>query len=145
MRLFDRRVRHICSPHNTRSFLTAQNQPSRQHPLPTGPDVQHGCPPPIVDYGKYNIELNSMTINKIFPHYFAVAGMNDYIYLHDRRMMPAHNTQGGSSSQMETLKCIKRFSPTLDGYSRPNKHITACTFSDSNGYEVSIKVDSSES
>ncbi|KAG2210973.1 hypothetical protein INT47_000133 [Mucor saturninus] len=136
VRLFDLRVRHICSPHDARSFLTAQNIPSRQHPLPTGPDVQNGCPSPIVDYGKYNIELNSMTVNKIFPQYFAVAGMNDYIYLHDRRMMPARSPQGGSDSQMETLKCIKRFSPTLDGYSRPNKHITACTFSDSNGYEL---------
>lgn len=136
VRLFDLRVPHICSPHNVRSFLTAQNKPAQQFPLPEGPDIHHGCPPPIVNYSKYNIELNSMTINKIFPHYFAVAGMNDYIYLHDRRMLPAHNTQF-NNNQMDTLKCVKRFSPTLDGYSRPNKHITACTFSDSNGYEVS--------
>lgn len=89
-----------------------------------------------MDYSRYNTELNSMTINKLFPHYFAVAGMNDYIYLHDRRMMPSKYTEFGPNDPMNTLKCIKRFSPTLDGFSRPNKHITACKFSDSNGYEL---------
>ncbi|KAI9264648.1 WD40-repeat-containing domain protein [Helicostylum pulchrum] len=136
VRSFDLRVPHICSPHSVRSFLTARKKPARQFPIPEGHDIQHGCPNPILDYSRYNTELNSMTINKLFPHYFAVAGMNDYIYLHDRRMMPANYTQFGYNDPLDTLKCIKRFSPTLDGFSRPNKHITACKFSDSNGYEL---------
>jgi hypothetical protein len=89
-----------------------------------------------VDYGKYNIELNSMTINKLLPQYFAVAGMNDYIYLHDRRMMQSMSSSNNIDIATD-LKCVKRFSPRLDGFNRPNKHITACQFSDSNGYEVS--------
>lgn len=138
VRSFDLRVPHVCSPHSVRSFLTARKKPARQFPIPEGHNIHHGCPNPILDYSRYNTELNSMTINKLFPHYFAVAGMNDYIYLHDRRMMPANYKQFGYNDPLDTLKCIKRFSPTLDGFSRPNKHITACKFSDSNGYEVSL-------
>jgi hypothetical protein len=83
-----------------------------------------------------------LTINKLFPYYFAVAGMNDYIYLHDRRMtsaaasVSAASTKSNNSTMENTVKCIKRFSPTLDGISRPNKHITACKFSNANGQEV---------
>ncbi|KAK4518241.1 Transcription initiation factor TFIID subunit 9 [Mucor velutinosus] len=141
VRHFDRRTPHLCSPHNVRSFITAQSKPARQHPLPDSKDARRGCPSPIVNYGRYNIELNSMTISKLFPHYFAVAGMNDYIYLHDRRMTNSSNvsfsTSSSSSHQMmDKLKCIKRFSPTIDGLNRPDKHITACKFSDTNGYEL---------
>ncbi|GAN03239.1 hypothetical protein MAM1_0036d02691 [Mucor ambiguus] len=115
-------------------------KPARQHPLPNSKGVRHGCPSPIVNYGRYNIELNSMTVSKLFPHYFAVAGMNDYIYLHDRRMTQSNAASFSSSSSshqmMDKLKCIKRFSPTIDGLNRPDKHITACKFSDTNGYEL---------
>lgn len=135
MRHFDRRVPHICSPHSVRSFITAQSKPAKQHPLPRSDILRDGCPSPIVDYSKYNIELNSMTINKIFPHYFAIAGMNDYIYLHDRRMLPSRLSPS-SRNITESLKCVKRFSPSQDGVIRPNKHITACKFSNSNSYEV---------
>lgn len=127
-----------------RSFITAQSKPARQHPLPDSKDVRHGCPSPIVNYGRYNIELNSMAISRLFPHYFAVAGMNDYIYLHDRRMTNSgrssfsisSNTSNSSHHMMDKLKCIKRFSPTIDGLNRPDKHITACKFSDTNGHEL---------
>ncbi|OAC97683.1 hypothetical protein MUCCIDRAFT_116169 [Mucor lusitanicus CBS 277.49] len=139
VRHFDRRTPHRCSPHNVRSFITAQIKPARQHPLPDGKDIGHSCPNPIVNYGRYNIELNSMTISRLFPHYFAVAGMNDYIYLHDRRMTSSSSSSSSSSSRhhmMDKLKCIKRFSPTIDGLNRPDKHITACKFSDTNGYEL---------
>ncbi|KAL9546674.1 hypothetical protein MBANPS3_006542 [Mucor bainieri] len=84
-----------------------------------------------------------MTISRLFPHYFAVAGMNDYIYLHDRRMTHSNDSSFSISSSssshhnmMDKLKCIKRFSPTIDGLNRPDKHITACKFSDTNGYEL---------
>lgn len=144
MRQFDLREPHICTPHSVRSFLTAQLKPARQFPIPQGDDIHQGCSKPIVDYSKYNIELNTITINQIYPHYFAVAGMNDYIYMHDRRMpMPSTSTAATSAvaakpsttSMENILKCVKRFSPTLDGISRPNKHITACKFGE-NGQEV---------
>ncbi|CAO0794368.1 unnamed protein product [Mucor circinelloides] len=139
VRHFDRRTPHICSPHNVRSFITAQSKPARQHPLPDSKDAHRGCSNPIVDYGRYDIELNSMTISKLFPHYFAVAGMNDYIYLHDKRMTASNNSSfsvSSSNNMMDKLKCIKRFSPNIDGLNRPEKHITACKFSDTNGYEL---------
>lgn len=140
VRHFDRRTPHICSPHNVRSFITAQSKPARQHPLPECKNLRFGCSNPVVDYGQYNIELNSMTISKLFPHYFAVAGMNDYIYLHDSRMTSSGGSaafkNSSTSNKMEKLKCIKRFSPTIDGLNRPEKHITACKFSDTNGYEL---------
>lgn len=142
MRQFDRRVPHLCSPHNVRSFITAQNKPAIQYPLPKCHDLHYGCPRPIVDYSKYNIELNCMSINQLQPHYFAIAGMNDYIYLHDKRMLPSQNQHHSARKDaLESLKCVKRFSPSLDGINRSNKHITACRFSDANGYEVRLKLD----
>ncbi|CEP09880.1 hypothetical protein [Parasitella parasitica] len=135
IRIFD--LTHPEKQLDSISFITAQSKPARQHPLPEGKDVHFGCSNPIVDYGQYNIELNSMSISKLFPHYFAVAGMNDYIYLHDDRMTANGKAFNKSSSNvMERLKCIKRFSPTLDGINRLEKHITACKFSDTNGYEL---------
>jgi hypothetical protein len=117
-----------------RSFISGELKKAVQNPVPNCHDLHYGCPRPIVNYGKYKIELNCMTINQRQPHYFAIAGMNDYIYLHDRRMLPSHYTT--SKDALESLKCVKRFSHSLDGINRSNKHITACRFSDSNGYEV---------
>ncbi|KAI7907014.1 WD40-repeat-containing domain protein [Cokeromyces recurvatus] len=141
VRHFDRRVPHECSKHNIRSFIYAQSRPARQFPLPKGDNVLKGCPPPIVDYSKYNIELNSMSINKLFPHYFAVAGLNDYIYLHDRRMLGSSWSQqtvrtNNTTNVMGSLRCVKRFSHSVDGINRTSKHITACQFSRYNSSEL---------
>ncbi|CAO3657652.1 unnamed protein product [Mucor hiemalis] len=137
VRHFDIRVPHLCSPHSVKSFLTSQIKPARQHPLPKVTNLERGCSRPLVDYSDYNIELNSMTINNVFPHYFAVAGTSDFIYLHDRRMMrTATTTYHPSLDQMRELNYIQRFSPASNGIGRPNKHITSCKFSDSNGYEL---------
>ncbi|KAI9486355.1 MAG: WD40-repeat-containing domain protein [Benjaminiella poitrasii] len=142
VRHFDRRAPHECSKHNIRSFIYAQSRPARQFPLPKGNNIIRGCPPPIVDYSKYNVELNSMSINKLFPHYFAVAGLNDYIYLHDQRMLgPSWSEQPVRSSSSNTdimgaLRCVKRFSHSVDGINRTSRHITACQFSRYNGNEL---------
>ncbi|KAI8348017.1 WD40-repeat-containing domain protein [Choanephora cucurbitarum] len=81
--------------------------------------------------------LNSMSISKLYPHYFALAGMSDFIFLHDRRMLASSSTVASLSTDMtRTSKCIMRFSPRTDKTSRINRHITACKFSDSNGYEL---------
>ena len=138
MRHFDLRTPHVCSPHNVRSFISGINKPARQNPLPKCSELHFGCYKPMVDYSKYKIELNSMSISKLYPHYFALAGMSDFIFLHDRRMLASSTTTVTSLStdMTRTSKCIMRFSPRTDNTSRINRHITACKFSDSNGYEV---------
>ena len=132
---FDLRVPHVCSPHAVKIFPTGHNKPARQNPIPAGPSVRDGCPLSILNYGTNRFEVNSMTINKLMPQYFAIAGMNDYIYLHDKRMTP---TTGFSFYFTDTMSdCVKKFSPGGHARNHRNQHITACKFSDSNGYEVS--------
>ncbi|CEI91724.1 Putative Wd and tetratricopeptide repeat protein [Rhizopus microsporus] len=128
VRHFDLREPHICSNHSVRSFMTAQRVPTRQIPRPHGPGVSRGCPKPLVDYRKYKLDLNTISINQLNPHYFAVAGQNEYIYLHDRRMP--------SRTDAPTVECVKKFTSTSDIFRRKGKHVTAVRFSDYNGYEL---------
>lgn len=132
VRHFDLREPHICSNHSVRSFMTAQRVPTRQIPRPHGPGVSRGCPKPLVDYRKYKLDLNTISINQLNPHYFAVAGQNEYIYLHDRRMP--------SRTDAPTVECVKKFTSTSDIFRRKGKHVTAVRFSDYNGYEVYIYI-----
>ncbi len=128
MRHFDLREPHNCSNHTTRSFMTALRVPTRQIPRPQGPGVSPGCPKPLVDYGKHKIDLNTISVNQLNQHYFAVAGQNEYIYLHDRRMP--------SRSDVPGVDCVRKFTSTSDSFRRKGKHVTAVRFSDYNGYEV---------
>ncbi|KAI8352514.1 WD40-repeat-containing domain protein [Blakeslea trispora] len=133
VRHFDLRTPHMCSPHSVRSFISGLSKPARQNPLPKFNELHFGCYKPIVDYSKYKIELNSMSISKLYPHYFALAGMNDYIFLHDRRMLASSSS---ASNMVKSPKCVMRFSPRTDKTNRINRHITACKFSESNGHEL---------
>ncbi|KAI8380899.1 WD40-repeat-containing domain protein [Radiomyces spectabilis] len=139
IRQFDLREPHICTPHNSRSFLTATQRPSREYPSQRREGVREGCSEPLVDYSRYGIDINTISLNKIHPQYFAIAGMDDYIYLHDRRMVSGRNGGGGAGrnkTHANSSRCIKRFTASSDGRRRRNKHITACKFSESNGEEL---------
>ncbi|KAI8888723.1 WD40 repeat-like protein [Backusella circina FSU 941] len=135
VRHFDIRTPHICSRHIVRKFITAESKLSKQTLIPEGPNIQQGCRKPIVNYSKYNIELNGMSIHHQFPHYFAIAGTHDYIYLHDRRMV-GESGGGSEKGMMDATKCIKRFTSTSDTHTRPNKRITSCKFGRSKSSEL---------
>ncbi|KAI8141408.1 WD40-repeat-containing domain protein [Fennellomyces sp. T-0311] len=133
VRHFDLRQPHICS--HTAPF--GERRSSRNYPRPTGTNVQEGCPAPLIDYGKYGLDLNTISINKTSPQYLLVAGMDDYIYLHDRRMVGrAGRGAGRTRSPTMESRCVRRFTCTSENYwKRKSKHVTACKFSDANSQE----------
>lgn len=139
VRHFDLREPHACTPHSVRSFLSASRQPARQYPRPQGKNVRDGCPAPLLDYGDYCIDINTLSVNKLYPQYFAVAGLDDYIYLHDRRMTGrGGGGAGANKNYAKKSRCVKRFTSTADRRRRHGKHVTACKFSDANGQEVKV-------
>lgn len=140
VRHFDLRTPHICSPHSVRSFLTSVRRPARQYPQPRDPNIREGCPSPLLDYGDYGIDINSLSLNKLQPQYFIIAGMDDFVYLHDRRMIGRGGRGAGKRTNWAaTSRCVKRFTSGNDRRRRRNKHITACKFSDANSQEVSCR------
>lgn len=123
VRHFDLRKPHHCSNQSVRSFITSLRVPVRQTIRPNGRNVQRRCPEPILDYRDNNTYLNTLSINQLNQNYFAVAGQNEYIYLHDRRML-------------SKVECVNKFTSTGDVFKRKDKQVTAVKFSDYNGYEV---------
>ncbi|KAI8082905.1 WD40-repeat-containing domain protein [Halteromyces radiatus] len=116
VRHFDLRQPHICTPH-------------------------YGCPRPLLDYSQYGLDINSMTINRFKPQYFVIAGMDNYIYLHDRRMIHSSTASQGAGKNRDRSpgsQCLLRFTPSGDHIRRKqgNQYVTACKFSDANGYEL---------
>ncbi|KAI8332110.1 WD40-repeat-containing domain protein [Chlamydoabsidia padenii] len=134
VRHFDLRQPHTCTPHNIRSFNSGipriTRQYASQHRTVSPRPLRHGCPKPLLDYSLYGFDINCMTINQHRPHYFAIAGMDDYMYLHDRRMINGQIRSPGSH-------CVLRLTPADNLLRDQTKHyVTACQFSDSNGYEL---------
>ncbi|KAF7729424.1 hypothetical protein EC973_004403 [Apophysomyces ossiformis] len=139
VRHFDLRRPHKCSAHSIRSSITASRRPARQYPAPVGDNVRDGCPSPLLDYGRYGVDINTLSMNKLHPQYFAVAGTDEYLYLHDRRMPPGGGGAGKNGTWATVSKCVRRFSTRSEqrtGSRRRNGHVTACKFSDANGQEL---------
>lgn len=73
-----------------------------------------GCPRPLV---QFQMELYSLSVSKMEPWLFAVAGTNDKVYLLDRRMIPRLlRKEWGSEMNEESgdlTHCVRRFSREL--------------------------------
>jgi DDB1- and CUL4-associated factor 6 len=54
------------------------------HACPTSP---RSCPPPLISYRAYNIELTTLTMAKANPTYLLLGGSHPHAFLHDRRMI----------------------------------------------------------
>lgn len=138
VRHFDLRNPHVCSHHTVRSFLLASHRPARSYPNANIPsDAPEGCPNPLLNYYPYDIDLNTITLNKLNPQYFAVAGMDTYIYLHDRRMIGSGGGGAGRAPNFAKMsRCIRKFATSNSSGPRGAKHVTACKFSEANGQEL---------
>jgi len=54
------------------------------HPCPSSPK---SCPPPLISYRPYRVELTALTMAKANPMYLIVGGSHPHAFLHDRRMI----------------------------------------------------------
>jgi hypothetical protein len=99
---------------------------------------------------QFQMELYSLSVSKMEPWLFAVAGTSDKVYLQDRRMIPRLlRKEWGSHIDEETAAlthCVRRFSRDIaetrrrgEGHrERHNRaHITAVKISETNGRDVS--------
>ncbi|GAA5906649.1 uncharacterized protein JCM6883_004543 [Sporobolomyces salmoneus] len=97
----DRVKRISTEPYSPSLFLTCSEDGSvRQHDLRSTHRCQRsflrayrgsgesgdGCPQPLANYGR-EMRLYSLSLSKLQPHLFTVAGTSPFAYLHDRRML----------------------------------------------------------
>ena len=166
-------VKRIVTEDNPFYFLTCSNdgevrqwdvqQPSRAYPpardtmLPAwarDEDASDSIPPPLISYGRYGLDLNTVSCSPSQPHYIALGGAHLHCFLHDRRMLgrDINNERGSrlsspgnwSENDEELLgkatQCVKKFAP--NGKRRMNRsdggHITACKISDAEPNELIV-------
>ncbi|UZJ56983.1 hypothetical protein CBS101457_006303 [Exobasidium rhododendri] len=102
-----------------------------------------GCPRPLM---QFQMELYSLSVSKMEPWLFAVAGTSDKVYLQDRRMIPRLlKSEWGSYIDEETAAlthCVRRFSREdhkggADSITRRERaHVTAVKISEANGRDL---------
>lgn len=110
------------SQDNPHIFLTVSEDGTvRQHDLRTTHNCRSGCPSPLMTTLS-SIQLYSLSVSKINPYLFTVAGTSPYAYLQDRRMVRPMREEwstrgfGGEADQGGKVHCVRRFG--LD----PNAH-----------------------
>ncbi|KPV71705.1 uncharacterized protein RHOBADRAFT_56528 [Rhodotorula graminis WP1] len=137
------RVKRIATEASSDVFLTcAEDGTVRQHDLRTHHVCRRNrfdndpgdstCPPPLVSYGP-GLSLYSLTISKMRPHLFVVAGTSPFAYLHDRRMVGRtmqrdwHLAPSSLSPSSSLTQCVRRFG--LPDDPDPYAHIVAAKLS----------------
>ncbi|GAA5823881.1 hypothetical protein JCM3770_000202 [Rhodotorula araucariae] len=140
------RVKRVATEASPDVFLTcAEDGTVRQHDLRTHHVCRRNpyqraddasCPPPLAEYN--GLSLYSLTISKLRPHLFVVAGTSPYAYLHDRRMLRAPMQRDwhlprsalSPSSSSDLTQCVRRFGlPEEDNPARSRAHIVAAKLS----------------
>nr|CDI55450.1 wd40 repeat-like protein [Melanopsichium pennsylvanicum 4] len=127
------------------------------------------CPPPLAHYPS---ELYSLSVSKLEPWLFAVAGESSFAYLHDRRMVPrVVKRDWGMTNDMEQdalTMCVRKFGIPPGGFETPwvqhdgrtalvaeapqpskprllmgnRNSITACKLSEDNGRDLLVSYSS---
>lgn len=110
-----------------------------------------GCPRPLV---QFQMELYSLSVSKMEPWLFAVAGTNDKVFLLDRRMIPRLlRKEWGSELKEESenlTHCVRRFGRELpaqeededeEALTRRRRrfqraHVTAVKIAESNSRDI---------
>ncbi|KAI7861323.1 WD40-repeat-containing domain protein [Spinellus fusiger] len=138
VRHYDIRQPHTCTQHQRYSMHGTHSNSDRHTSFSKDLMPREGCPAPLLDYSEFDIRFNSISINPSNPHYFALAGMNHYMYLNDRRMVGRINSIGARkhSNFKNTSLCIKRFEPRNSHQHSLGLYVTSCKFSEYNSNEL---------
>ncbi|KAN0059721.1 hypothetical protein ACQY0O_008293 [Thecaphora frezii] len=136
------RAKRISTESSPDVFLTcSEDGDVRQMDLRTphrcGPRTAYGegCPSPLVHFP---FGLYSLSVSKMEPWLFAVAGMSQYAYLQDRRMVPrllkrdwgmdvVAGDAEGADAQALTM-CVRRFGQPPGGFFQPRVEDDGKTF-----------------
>ena len=132
------RVKRIAMEADGHTFLScAEDGDIRQFDLR---DDNSSNRPPLVSYGRQQIDLNTITLNKLNPYLFATGGSHPCAFLHDRRMVGRDlKTEWGQvpTSSSEATNCVRKYrSPkSRRGHFR-GEHLTALQFGQENSREL---------
>lgn len=154
LRCHSGRVKKISTENSPDIFLTAaEDGEVRQtdlrvpHTCSRSQSYGQGCPRPLM---QFKMELYSISVSKLEPWLFAIAGTSDKVYLQDRRMIPRLlKNEWGSFLDEETAAlthCVRRFArepKTGDGEDNAaatrrfeRGHVTAVKISEANGRDL---------
>ncbi|OMJ14371.1 WD repeat protein iqw1 [Smittium culicis] len=139
-------VKKICAVPQTKNLFLTCSEDGTVREFDTR--VKHKCPSKngfwlkekcskniLVDYSSFGTQFYCMDINNFYPHYFAVGGTSDSIYLHDRRMI-FYNTMLKDYNS----SCVSRFSPDGLGEICPDQNVELgrdrCSFSYNPGSNI---------
>ncbi|KAG7531942.1 hypothetical protein FFLO_04010 [Filobasidium floriforme] len=137
------RVKRISTEDNPHVFLTVSEDGTvRQHDLRThhrcrtGPRRGTNCPVPLLE-APGGIELYTLSVSKLNPYLFTVAGTSEYAFLQDRRMTRQISQEWSHQVDPESqVQCVRRFGlpPGESGVTRRSRwgsprHITAVRMS----------------
>ncbi|BGP01869.1 hypothetical protein JCM10021v2_005577 [Rhodotorula toruloides] len=155
---FDR-VKRVATEASPDVFLTCSEDGTvRQHDLREHHNCRTSrlqapddvdCPPPLADYP--GLSLYSLTINKLRPHLFVVAGTSPYAFLHDRRMIRAPMLRDwgiappSDPSSSSLTQCVRRFGvphPTTPHKGEISHHIVAAKLSPDNPRDLLLSYSS---
>ncbi|GAA6033844.1 hypothetical protein JCM8097_000367 [Rhodosporidiobolus ruineniae] len=148
------RVKRVATEASPDVFMTCgEDGTVRQHDLRTthrcrtsrlGSQPDSNCPQPLASYR--GLSLYSLSISKLRPHLFVVAGTSPYAYLHDRRMLRFAASTWGSSlysttSASSLTHCVRRFgvpSPSVPWKAELSNHIVATKLSPTNPRDLLV-------
>ncbi|GAA5862665.1 hypothetical protein JCM1840_002630 [Sporobolomyces johnsonii] len=144
------RVKRVATEASPDVFLTCSEDGTvRQHDLRThhvcrtsrfGQASSSNCPPPLAEYSR-GMSLYSLSVSKLRPHLFVVAGTSSYAFLHDRRMLraPMEREWGITPTEGQLTQCVRRFGvPKEDGRGDITNHIVATKLSPTNPRDLLV-------
>ncbi|GAA5951028.1 hypothetical protein JCM21900_004134 [Sporobolomyces salmonicolor] len=144
------RVKRVATEASPDVFLTCSEDGTvRQHDLRMhhvcrtsrfGRSASSNCPPPLAEYSR-GLSLYSLSVSKLRPHLFVVAGTSSYAFLHDRRMLraPMEREWGITPTEGQLTQCVRRFGvPKENGKGDITNHIVATKLSPANPRDLIV-------
>lgn len=115
------------------------------HRCRTGPGRGTNCPVPLLE-APGGIELYTLSVSKLNPYLFTVAGTSEYAFLQDRRMTRQITQEWSHQVDPDSqVQCVRRFGlpPGEPGITRRSRwgsprHITAVRMSPDVAEDVSL-------
>ncbi|CCG83760.1 protein of unknown function [Taphrina deformans PYCC 5710] len=133
------RVKRIAVEDDGHCFLScSEDGDIRQFDLREDNSVGNGYRAPLISYAKYQIDLNTLSLNKINPYLLATGGSHPCAFLHDRRMVGRDlKSEWGAVPVARTpTQCVKKFKSSKVQSSFRGEHITALHFGNVNPREL---------
>lgn len=133
------RVKRIAVEDDGHCFLScSEDGDIRQFDLRENNADSEGFRAPLISYAKYQIDLNTISLNKVNPFLLATGGSHPCAFLHDRRMVgrDMRSEWGMIPTMSSPTQCVKKFKSPKTRSTFRGAHITALHFGNANPREL---------